>query len=558
MNLSRFRPSRPGFRFAAAALLLGPTAAAQLPQSDRAPLLLGPLVSGQDLILDWRSGAPNTTAFLLLGFSGAPTVLPGFQLPALGVAPASAFVPVATDGAGRVRLELPTVFGLFPAGTGLELFAQFVAVAPNGSFVVSNAAASAVQPDPLPSGSLVADAAALPAGADGFAGALVRAADFSGDGYPDVVLSNGTDVVYWVNDGTGAFVDATANLPHPGDAVFALAVADVDGDGDFDLVTGGGFDSANSVPNRLWRNDGAGHFQQDLAFPAGEGQASDFGFGDFDGDGDLDLVIVNGPEGHLAEMGGLDRLYRNDGTGAFSEYAGFLGDAWNVDTDRSTAVAVGDLDNDGDLDLFIAKNGLGSNGVPNVLLLNVGDGVFVDVTANFQASAFADRTAHAVFADLDLDGDLDIVAANSVMTTPTSQSNDVWINQGGIQGGVTGFFADDAASFLEPLHGAGIRLKVRVADVDVDGDLDVLLCTHDFFPPAPQLLFLNQGGRQGGTLGAFERDLSFQPGNFIAGDGVLFDADLDGDAEVMLPASGVLGGDPASQFAVRYLRNLAL
>lgn len=553
MNVSRL--PRPGTRFAVAALLLGP-AAAQLPQSERAPLLLGPLVSGQDLIVDWRSGAPNTAAFLLLGFSGAPTVLPGLPLPALGVAPASSFVPLVTDGAGRVRLELPTVLGLFPAGSGLELFAQFVAVAPNGSFVVSNAAASALEPDPLPPGFLVPDPAALPAGADALAAALVRAADLNGDGYPDLVLSNGTDVVYWENDGTGAFVDATANLPHPGDAVFALAVADVDGDGDFDVLTGGGFDSLNSVPNRLWRNDGAGQFQQDLVFPPGEGQASDFGFGDFDGDGDLDFVVVNGPEGHLAEMGGFDRLYRNDGTGVFAEYAGFLGDAWNVDTDRSTSVAVGDIDNDGDVDLFITKNGLGSNGVRNVLLVNAGDGVFVDLTANLQAGVFADRTAHAVFADLDLDGDLDIVAANSVMSTPTSQSNDVWINQGGLQGGVTGFFADDAASFLEPLHGAGIRLKVRVADVDVDGDLDVLLCTHDFFPPAPQLLFLNQGGRQGGALGTFERDVSFQPGSFIAGDGVLFDADLDGDAEVLLPASGVLGGDAASQFAVRYLRNL--
>jgi len=199
---------------------------------------------------------------------------------------------------------------------------------------------------------------------------------------------------------------------------------------------------------------------------------------------------------------------------------------------------------------------VGSGGAKNVLLLNLGDGMFVDITSISQPGAFADRSAHAVFVDLDLDGDLDIVTANSVMAVPTSASNDVWINQGGAQGGLIGSFVDDSASFLEPLGGAGIRLRVRTADVDLDGDPDVLVATHDFFPAAQQMLFLNQGGRQGGTLGVFERDVTFDVGGFVAGDVAIFDADGDGAPEMVIVSNGVLGGDPTGQFAVRYLKNL--
>jgi len=535
-----------------------PSALAQTPQQDRAPLHFGPLKGGDNIVVDWRGGTPNGIAILFLGLSGTPTPLPGSAAPALGVPVTSPFFAFATDASGRLRFDLPTVPNQFPAGTGLRYFAQALGLAANGDFILSNVAATALEPDPIAGmGShFVSAAASLPAAAADFAGLLVKAGDLDGDGYADLVLSNEAELAMWRNNGAGGFIDASANLAYTGGAIAAMALADVDGDGRLDLVTGGGFESLTSAPNVLWRNQPDGTFALDLSFPGGDGQASDFGFGDFDGDGDLDLVVTSGPEGHLAAPGGVDRIYRNDGTGAFAEYDGFLFDGWNGASDRSTSVAVGDVDNDGDVDLFITKNGVGSGGAKNVLLLNLGDGMFVDITSISQPGAFADRSAHAVFVDLDLDGDLDIVTANSVMAVPTSASNDVWINQGGAQGGLIGSFVDDSASFLEPLGGAGIRLRVRTADVDLDGDPDVLVATHDFFPAAQQMLFLNQGGRQGGTLGVFERDVTFDVGGFVAGDVAIFDADGDGAPEMVIVSNGVLGGDPTGQFAVRYLKNL--
>ena len=140
----------------------------------------------------------------------------------------------------------------------------------------------------------------------------------------------------------------------------------------------------------------------DVEFMGGGGAA-----GDFDGDGDQDLFVIGG-------SAGVDRLYINDGTGQFTEH----GAGWGVArTHQGTGAAVGDFDNDGDLDLYVTSLGGPTARAPgwNVLYRNNGNGSFTDVTATAGVSisdAFQGDSFSPAFGDYDLDGDLDLAVAS--------------------------------------------------------------------------------------------------------------------------------------------------
>ena len=139
----------------------------------------------------------------------------------------------------------------------------------------------------------------------------------------------------------------------------------------------------------------------DVEFMGGGGAV-----GDFDNDGDQDLFVIGG-------SAGVDRLYINDGTGHFSEQ----GAAWGIArTHQGTGAAVGDYDNDGDLDLYVTSLGGPGTRAPgwNVLYRNNGNGSFTDVTSIAGVSiadAFQGDTFSGAFGDYDLDGDLDLAVA---------------------------------------------------------------------------------------------------------------------------------------------------
>jgi hypothetical protein len=138
---------------------------------------------------------------------------------------------------------------------------------------------------------------------------------------------------------------------------------------------------------------------------------------DYDNDGDLDVFLVQGGElgsGASAKPHSAGRLFRNDLTSTagkrtlrFTDVTERAGLRWQ---EYGMGVAVGDYDNDGDLDLFLTSFG------PDALFRNNGDGTFTDVTA---AAGVSDPlwSTSAAFFDYDRDGDLDLFVANYLAFT---------------------------------------------------------------------------------------------------------------------------------------------
>ena len=387
------------------------------------------------------------------------------------------------------------------------------------------------------------------------AAASVSPVDIDLDGDLDLVISDAGSIVsaggilVYENDGNGAFSDVTSTaFTGTTDPAFVVKFCDYDLDGDQDFIAGGGIDQFSfPYPTRLYSNNGAGVFTHVQDMVSTLESANNFAWGDIDGDGYSELLLSEG--GTLTQSGGTQSmaLYRNI-AGVLSLDTAFEAAAFNNTLEQTTSVEFGDVDRDGDLDLFVSRTD-NADGALNMMLINDGSGNFSDealARLPQMNSGFGDKSSDSQFVDVNNDGYLDIIVANSHMTITPDQSGDMLLNFGLANPGV---FYDAPSLFPDMMHEhLGIRLGIETGDVDLDGDQDVIINPHEFFGSGSlpfvghPVLFLNQGGAQGGTVGNFVEDTNFwvlgPSATFISYYGKLFDADGDLDLDYYVPSYG--------------------
>jgi hypothetical protein len=346
--------------------------------------------------------------------------------------------------------------------------------------------------------------------------------DLDGDGDLDALVGNGhTDDTgwpnsVWLNDGTGRFTDSGQELGESYESTHSVALVDLDGDGNLDAVFG------NDWTYTVWRNNGQGQFSRitglsitysDSVDGHSSGYFGGMAVGDVNGDGFADVVagsccrsewVAYNDQGETGR--GINDSYTlvflGTGDGRFGYSSQRLGN------DSTGGVALGDLNGDGHLDLFVANlRAFEQGSYQEQVWLNDGSGVFVD-----SGQRLGESNASAVaLGDLDGDGDLDAYVGTIYyprkprdVTNDASRLDLVWLNDG------SGNFTPG------PAVGAAIDTSaVVLVDLDSDGDLDALVSGR-----SETLILWNDG--RGGFMHTSE---PFKPGRDYAYQVVDVDSD---------------------------------
>jgi hypothetical protein len=309
----------------------------------------------------------------------------------------------------------------------------------------------------------------------------ICAADLDGDGDIDLMTANqeSDNVSVLLNNGSGTF--APQSTYEVGNEPSSMTAADVDGDGNIDLVV----TNRSSHDVSVLRGSGDGTFHPDATFSVDSYPAS-VTAADLNGDGWIDLATAN-----YAYYFGSVSVLINSGNGTFLPHEDYISGY-----DPSSVVAA-DLDNDGSLDLAVANSSSHTASV----LLNYRDGTFAP-PVSYMVGYWP---TSVIAADVDADGSNDLAVSNL-----DSYCISILRNNG------------DGAFIADSTYATGDASSVVAADLDADGGLDL---TATNLVSSSLSALLNEGN------GIFAPQTTYEVG---AGPRSVAAADLDGDGDIDL------------------------
>ena len=386
--------------------------------------------------------------------------------------------------------------------------------------------------------------------------------DFDNDNYLDIVVSTwdpAGQIRFFRNNKDGTFSDQTEQRGLLGlYGGLNLVQGDYDNDDDVDILVlrGAWLEAAGQHPNSLLRNNGDGTFT-DVTFDAGLGEVhyptQTASWGDYDNDGDLDLYIGNeSTEAFNAPC----QLFRNNGNGTFSDVAAAAG-VQNYSFTKS--VIWGDYNADRLQDLYVSN----FKGV-NRLYRNNGNGTFTDVAEQLDI-ALPMRSFPAWFWDFDNDGTLDLyvsaysagishLAANALgisiysasaagVDSTTTYHNRPDLSEDGLAHLYRGDGPGSFEEVGEPYHlvQPNAPMGSNFGDLDNDGYLDFYVGTGypDYKNLMPSLMYRNRRG-----IGFVDVTYAGGVGHLQKGHAVVFaDLDNDGDQDIFEQMGGAFPGD---------------
>ena len=296
-------------------------------------------------------------------------------------------------------------------------------------------------------------------------------ADIDNDGDLDAFVVNwyNKNNLAYINDGTGAFTRIMEGtwVNHMGYSETA-SFGDYDNDGLVDLYV---TNSEGNKKNFLYKNLGS-HMMKSIVegVPVTDaGSSRNVSWTDIDDDGDPDLFVTN-------ENGEKDHLYRNDGGGSFTKLTEPL---ITVDQFSTMSGSWGDIDNDGDLDVFLANDGS-----KNQLFRNEGNFVFTRILTTDISTASA-KSFSSAWADIDNDGDIDLFVTNAFQSG-VRLKNKLYVNDG------TGDFTEVTEDVV--VMDLGWSYGCAFGDYDNDGFQDLAVATTRFgIADEPDYLYHNNG-----------------------------------------------------------------
>lgn len=362
---------------------------------------------------------------------------------------------------------------------------------------ISDSLSGTPQTPPINNGQLFAAKTYYQAG---YYGATIK--DVNDDGIPDIITANYSNVSVLAGKGDGTFAPKK-DYPVANQSQ-SVAVGDVNGDGKNDIVTASPFGGTNPSSGRVsvLLGDGSGNFGSQTNYAVGDGAAF-VAVGDINKDGKNDIVTANTSSNSISVL-------LSNSSGSFSRTDIPL-------NSRPEAIILKDLNKDGNLDIISASpySTNYSNGNLSVLLGN-GNGTFAAQT-NYTAGS---RPGGVAVGDINKDGRNDIVTASSGSGNGSVASV--------LLGNSNGSFA---AATDYPLRSNIYPESIAMGDLDLDGDLDVIVSGGGY---GSESIMLNNGS---GMLSSPTDNRSFYS-NYQSSV-ALEDLDLDGDLDMVLVSYGV-------------------